>query len=292
MNYWSTPIVFCLLHTQRPLHQVQLWVSSPPEMLVLPFNHVAMDVGWVKHSTIGNDWVWFGPNSLLKIPTVGQIYQNFMQISLAYMSFELKYSECLKKSCFKIQLLWSNCAHPQPLGFCLTHSIPIPRCLHGQSAFLFLRRVMGMSFGLKYADAAGCFFFFMYSCMLLLWANCAHPLLMGFCLTHFVPIKRWLHGQSAFTIQLLIKLRRLSAYGHIIGVIMLSYPFEPFFSFKKEYPMAAWFIEALWAHIIYTYAKYAVTELVLANPILQAKYHFAGTNGQMTIGEPTHEQTH
>ena len=38
------------------------WVSSPSEMLVLPFHHVTVDVGWVNHSTIGNDWVWFGPS--------------------------------------------------------------------------------------------------------------------------------------------------------------------------------------------------------------------------------------
>ena len=90
-------------------NNVHLWVSSPFEMLVLPFNHVAMDVGWVKHSTICNDWVWFGPNSLLKIATVGQIYQNFMQISLASQPTKSScesphHLKCL--FCPSIMLLW------------------------------------------------------------------------------------------------------------------------------------------------------------------------------------------
>ena len=70
-------------HHVKCLFCPSIMVSSQCEMLVLPFNHVAMDVRWVKHSTIGNDWVWFGPNSLFKIPTVGKISQKFMQISLA-----------------------------------------------------------------------------------------------------------------------------------------------------------------------------------------------------------------
>ena len=90
-------------------NKVQLWVSSPCEMLVLPFNHVAMDMGWVKHSTIGNDWVWFGPNSLFKIPTEGEIWQNFMQIFLASQPIMSScesphHVKCL--FCPSIMLLW------------------------------------------------------------------------------------------------------------------------------------------------------------------------------------------
>ena len=47
---------------------------------------------------------------------------------------------------------------------CLTHSIPIKRCLHGQSAFLIDRRVMGMSFGLEnWAWLISCLFVWFYN---------------------------------------------------------------------------------------------------------------------------------
>ena len=86
-------------------NELQLWVSSPPEMLVLPFNHVApMDMGWVKHNTIGNDWDWFGLNSFRTSPTVGKFKPVITQISLAS------------------QTIWSSCESPHHLKclFCLS----------------------------------------------------------------------------------------------------------------------------------------------------------------------------
>ena len=52
---------------------------------------------------VGNDWVWFGLNSLLKIPTVGEIYQKFMQNSLYSIS----------------QPIMSSCESPHPYVKCL-----------------------------------------------------------------------------------------------------------------------------------------------------------------------------
>ena len=104
----------------------------------------------------------------------------------------------------------SSCCEPTVYSItngvvCLTHSIPIKRWFHGQSAFLIVRRVMGMSFGLENWDL-----FYNFLC----YANSQCPAAVSqlcptltngvVCLTHSIPKnfgkKRWFHGQSAFLI--------------------------------------------------------------------------------------------